>query len=186
MQLSEKTFHVLDALDHQEILTQRQLAEHSGVSLSQVNYILKSLLKKGLVKIRKFHKNPQKIRYVYLLTPKGIETKSRLAVEFIIGKLREFNHLRLRLAERLNSIEKQGHANLIFVGPPIVKEFIDSIIKERSLKVAMVAQCKNWKDLENIDSDAFDIALLCDENSEDLVKIEEFTGISHKKLLPLW
>ena len=186
MQLSEKTFYVLDALDHQEILTQRQLAEHSGVSLSQVNYILKSLLKKGLVKIRKFNKNPKKIGYIYLLTPKGIETKSRLAVEFIISKLREFNRLRLRLAEKLNSIEKQGHANLVFVGPPLVKEFIDSIIEERHLKVALVGQCKNWEALENIDSDAFDIALLCDENSEDLAKIEASTGIPHKKLWPLW
>ncbi len=48
---SEKTFQVLDALDRQEISNQRQLAEHTGVSLGQVNYILKSLLDKGLVKI---------------------------------------------------------------------------------------------------------------------------------------
>jgi len=186
MQLSEKTFHVLDALDSQKILNQRQLAEHSGVSLSQVNYILKSLLKKGLVKIRRFQKNPQKIGYIYLLTPKGIETKSRLAVRFIISKLNEFNNLRVRLAERLNTIEKDGHAHLIFVGPPIVKEFIDSIIEERSLQVTLVGQYRTWNDLKNIDPETFDMVLLCDENSENIVKLEKITGIPYKKLLPLW
>ena len=76
MKNSEKTFQVLDALDREEISTQRQLADNSGISLGQVNYILKSLLGKGLVKVSNFKKNPNKIGYAYFLTPKGIEEKS--------------------------------------------------------------------------------------------------------------
>ena len=94
MEPSEKTFQVLDILDRQEISTQRQLAEHSGISLGQVNYILKSLLEKGLVKIGNFRKHPRKIGYVYLLTPRGIEAKSRLAVRFVMSKLNEYSNLR--------------------------------------------------------------------------------------------
>jgi len=64
MELSEKSFQILDALDRNEVFNQRQLAEHSGVSLAQVNYLLKRLLEKGLVKVRNFQKNPNKSFYL--------------------------------------------------------------------------------------------------------------------------
>ncbi len=185
MELSEKAFQVLDALDSQEILTQRQLAEHAGVSLGQVNYVLKSLLEKGLVKIGNFRKNPRKIGYVYLLTPKGIEAKSRLGFRFFMARLREYNRVRQRLAERLAIIENKGCVRIIFVGPQIVKEFVDSIIEEKLPRLDLVGHCNNWKDLKGFDQGTFDIALLFDGNSKGVRKIREATGISPDKLLPL-
>lgn len=185
MELTEKAFQVLDALDRQEISTQRQLAEHAGVSLGQVNYVLKSLLEKGLVKIGNFRKSQRKTEYVYLLTPKGIEAKSRLAVSFVMARLREYNRLRQRLEERLAVIENKGHVRIVFVGPPIVKEFVVSIIRERLLKLVLVAHCNNWKDLKGYDPASFDIALLFDGNSKGIRKIGEAIGISPDKLLPL-
>jgi EPS-associated MarR family transcriptional regulator len=186
MKLTEKTFQVLDTLDREEISTQRQLAEHSGISLGQVNYILKSLLEKGMVKIGNFRKNPRKIGYAYLLTPKGIETKSRLAVRFVMHKLNEYDTLRKRLTERLAEIEEKGHVRIMFVGPLIVKEFVNSIIREGRLKLFLSGHCSNWKDLKDIEPDSCDIALLFDGNSESLRKIEGATDISREKLLPLW
>ena len=186
MELSEKTFQILDSLDREEISTQRQLAEHSGISLGQVNYILKSLLEKGLVKIGNFRKNPRKIGYVYLLTPKGIEAKSRLAVRFVMSKLGEYNTLRKGLAERLADIDKKGHVRIIFVGPPLVKEFVESVIKERQLTLFLVRHFSNWKELKQTDTESFDIALLFDDNSEGVRKISEAIGISREKLIPLW
>jgi len=185
MEPTKKTFQVLDALDRQEVSTQRQLAQHAGVSLGQVNYVLKSLLEKGLVKIDNFRKNQRKIGYAYLLTPKGIEVKSRLAVGFVTARLREYNRLRQRLAERLALVENKGHVRIIFVGPPIVKEFVDSIIEERFLKLVLVAHCNNWKDLKGYDPASFDIALLFDDNSKGIRRIGEAIGISPEKLLPL-
>ena len=79
MLLSEKHFQILETLDVQEISTQRQLAKLTGISLGQINYVLKQFLAKGLIKIGNFRKNPHKIGYAYLLTQKGIETKSKLA-----------------------------------------------------------------------------------------------------------
>ena len=186
MVFSEKDFHVLDVLDREEISTQRQLAEHSGISLGQVNYIVKSLLDKGLVKIGRFRKNPHKIGYMYLLTPKGIETKSRLAVKFIVSKLKEYNTLRTRLAERLAIIDKKGHARFIFIGPSIVKDFLDSIINEMDLKLILVDHYKSWRDLKRVESKSFDVALLFDGNSEGARKIAGITEISRKKVLTLW
>jgi EPS-associated MarR family transcriptional regulator len=186
MKDSEKTFQVLDTLYRQEISTQRQLADHSGISLGQVNYILKSLLKKGFVKVGNFRKNPNKIGYAYLLTPKGIEAKSRLAVKFVVAKLKEYDRLRAILAERLTVIKEKGHCRIIFVGPLTVKEFISSIIKERDLDVILVGHYANWKDMDDISSESFDVALVFDDLSESLREIEETLKIPKSKLLSLW
>ena len=64
MELSTKDFHVLDALDSYEITTQRQLSERAGISLGHVNYVLKVLLKKGLIKIDDFYQSTNKKNYV--------------------------------------------------------------------------------------------------------------------------
>ncbi|UCG15038.1 MAG: MarR family EPS-associated transcriptional regulator [Deltaproteobacteria bacterium] len=185
MELTEKAFQVLDALDRQEISTQRQLAELAGVSLGQVNYVLKSLLEKGLVKIGNFRKSQSKIGYVYLLTPKGIEAKSRLGFRFVMARLTEYDRMRRRLAERLAIIENKGHVRVIFVGPPIVKEFVDSIIKESTQRVVLVGHCSKWEDLKVYDPGSFDIVLLFDGNWKGARKIREATGISPDRLLPL-
>jgi len=186
MKLSEKTFQVLDTLDRQEISTQRQLADHSGISLGQVNYILKSLLEKGLVKIDNFRKNPNKIGYAYLLTPKGIEAKSRLSVRFVIRKIREYDDIRERLTERLISIEKGGLNRIIFLGPPVVKDFINSLIKDKNLNIVLTRYYTNWKDVGNLDPETFDVALLFDGEQDDILGLGEVPQILKNKILPLW
>jgi EPS-associated MarR family transcriptional regulator len=186
MKDSEKTFQVLDTLHRQEISTQRQLADHSGISLGQVNYILKSLLKKGLVKVGNFRKNPNKIGYIYLLTPKGIETKSRLAVKFVVAKLKEYNSLRDRLTDRLTKIKEKGHRRVIFVGPLTVKEFISAIIKEKELELMLVDYYANLKDMDNISSESFDIALVFEDISGGMREIEQTLKIHRGKLMALW
>lgn len=71
-------FNVLRKIKSKPNLTQRQLANELGLSLGKINYCLKELKKKGFVKISNFTKNPNKIAYVYLLTPKGIAAKTKL------------------------------------------------------------------------------------------------------------
>jgi EPS-associated MarR family transcriptional regulator len=186
MKDSEKTFQVLDTLHRQEISTQRQLADHSGISLGQVNYILKSLLKKGMVKVGNFRQNPNKIHYMYLLTPKGIETKSRLAVKFVVAKLKEYNRLREILADKLTKIKKEGHHRIIFVGPSTVKDFISSIIDERELEIILVGYYDNLKDMDNISSESFDIALVFEDISGGIREIEQTLNIPKGKLMTLW
>jgi EPS-associated MarR family transcriptional regulator len=186
MDLSRKSFEVLDTLDRQPIINQRQLAQHAGVSLGQVNYILKSLLDKGLVKVGNFRKSPHKIGYAYLLTPKGIQTKSRLAVRFITSKLEEYDGLRNRLAEKLVSIESRNSRQIAFVGPQIVKSFIESIINEQDLELEVTAYFREWRELKETDAGAYDLVLLFDDVSGGVNRIAEFLGISRDKLIPLW
>ena len=163
MKQTEKTFQVLDTLDRKEISTQRQLADLSGISLGQVNYILKSLLEKGFVKVGNFRKSPRKIGYAYLLTPKGIEQKSKLAVKFVIRKLNEYDILRSRLMERLIAIEKTGVTRITFVGPSKVKDFVNSIIKEKHLKLTVVGHYENLESVKEIEPKSFDALLIFDE-----------------------
>jgi EPS-associated MarR family transcriptional regulator len=74
--------------------SQRDMAKDLGFSLGKLNYCLKSLNEKGLIKIKNFKKNPNKLNYVYLLTPKGINEKTRLTVNFMKRKMREYDELK--------------------------------------------------------------------------------------------
>ncbi len=74
--------------------SQRELAEELGFSLGKLNYILKSLKIKGLIKIRNFEKNRKKLNYIYLLTPKGIAEKTKLTMNFMKRKMQEYDELK--------------------------------------------------------------------------------------------
>jgi EPS-associated MarR family transcriptional regulator len=74
--------------------TQRELAVQLGFSLGKLNYCLKALKNKGLVKISNFKKNPRKTNYIYILTPKGITEKSKLTINFMKRKMKEYEELK--------------------------------------------------------------------------------------------
>jgi len=186
MELSKKSFEVLDTLDRQPIFNQRQLAQHAGISLGQVNYILKSLFDRGLVKVGNFRKSTHKIGYAYLLTPKGIQAKSRLAVRFITSKLEEYGSLRSRLTERLAAVEGRGHRRLAFEGPQIVKDFIVSIIAEKNLDLALNGYFKDWRDLIGLDPAAYDLILFFDDVPGVGNRIAEATGVPRDKVVELF
>ena len=95
-----------DNQDHFEILrkiqkkpdsTQRELAGELGFSLGKLNYCLKALQDKGLVKLKNFKKNPKKISYFYVLTPKGIADKTNLTINFMKRKMVEYDELKKEL-----------------------------------------------------------------------------------------
>ena len=74
-----------------------ELAEELGFSLGKLNYCIKALQSKGLIKIRNFQKNPNKINYIYVLTPRGIAQKTKLTLNFMKRKMKEFDELKKEL-----------------------------------------------------------------------------------------
>ena len=74
--------------------SQRELAKNLGFSLGKLNYCLKALQHKGLVKIENFKKNPNKLNYFYVLTPKGITIKAKLTINFMKKKMAEYDELK--------------------------------------------------------------------------------------------
>ena len=80
-------------------MSQRQLADNLGVSLGAANYCLKALVEKGWVKLENFQKNPNKLGYLYLLTPVGITAKTQLTASFLKRKLVEYENLKSEIEE---------------------------------------------------------------------------------------
>ena len=77
--------------------SQRELASELGFSLGKLNYCLRALKSKGLIKIENFKKNPDKLGYIYVLTPKGIAEKTNLTINFMKRKMNEYDELRKEL-----------------------------------------------------------------------------------------
>tara|TARA_B100000941_G_scaffold3161_1_gene2086 strand:- start:5843 stop:6166 length:324 start_codon:yes stop_codon:yes gene_type:complete len=99
---SEEELEILRKIEENPNLTQRQIAEHLGLSLGKINYLIKALLGKGMVKVDNFRKSDRKIGYLYLLTPEGVERKRKLTLLFLQRKAEEFD----RLKEEINRIDK--------------------------------------------------------------------------------
>mgnify|MGYP001469556310 CR=1 FL=1 len=87
-------FNVLRKIQKNPNLTQREFAKELGFSLGKLNYCLKALKEKGLIKIQNFKKNKNKLNYIYILTPKGISKKAKMTINFMKLKMREYEELR--------------------------------------------------------------------------------------------
>ena len=90
-------FDVLRKIQKKPKTTQRELAEELGFSLGKLNYCLKALHAKGLIKMQNFKKNPKKFNYIYVLTPKGIAEKTKLTINFMKRKMNEYDELKKEL-----------------------------------------------------------------------------------------
>ena len=93
----ERHLKALRLLEQNPEMTQRELAEALGVSVGAANYCLKALVEKGWVKLENFQKNPNKLGYLYLLTPMGIAAKAQLTAGFLRRKMAEYEALRAEI-----------------------------------------------------------------------------------------
>jgi|TARA_Y100000294_G_scaffold156118_1_gene156806 EPS-associated MarR family transcriptional regulator len=97
MKNNQDYLNLLRKIKNKPESSQRELAEELGFSLGKLNYCLKALKFKGLIKIDNFKKNPNKINYIYVLTPKGIAEKTKLTVDFMKRKMKEYDELKTDL-----------------------------------------------------------------------------------------
>ena len=93
----EARFKILRLLHENPELTQRELGERVGISLGAVNYSLRALIERGLVKAGNFSRNPNKLGYAYVLTPAGIMEKTLLTGRFLKRKVEEYEALKLEI-----------------------------------------------------------------------------------------
>jgi EPS-associated MarR family transcriptional regulator len=99
MKDDQDQFNILREIKKKPQSSQRDLAKGLGFSLGKINYCLKGLKQKGLVKIKNFNKNPNKLNYIYMLTPKGVGEKTRLTVNFMKRKMKEYDELKKEIDE---------------------------------------------------------------------------------------
>ena len=96
---SPTDFDVLRVIKNNPDLTQRDIAKDLKLSLGKVNYILRALINKGIVKARNFTNSKNKRAYVYYLTSKGLQEKAKLTVSFFDRKSKEYDKLKAELRE---------------------------------------------------------------------------------------
>jgi len=98
MKIEQDHFEILRKIQKKKQTSQRELAEELGFSLGKLNYCLKALQKKGLVKLQNFQKQSNKISYLqYIITPKGIAQRTKLTINFMKRKMREYDELKREL-----------------------------------------------------------------------------------------
>lgn len=90
-------YRVLAMIEANPAITQRALAAALGLSLGRVNYGLRALVEKGLVKVNNFKQSETKLTYAYLLTPSGVIEKSALTKAFLARKMQEFDVLKAEI-----------------------------------------------------------------------------------------
>ena len=94
---NEEHFKILRKIGKKERSSQRELAKELGFSLGKLNYCLKELKTKGLVKVKNFNKSKKKLSYLYMLTPSGFSMKKTLTLNFMKRKIKEHDQLKKEL-----------------------------------------------------------------------------------------
>ena len=106
MKNNQDYLNLLRKIKNKPESSQRELAEELGFSMGKLNYCLKALQSKGLIKIENFKKNPNKLNYFYVLTPKGIAERTKLTVNFMKRKKAEYDELKKEVEESKTRIRK--------------------------------------------------------------------------------
>ncbi|OOZ38923.1 MarR family EPS-associated transcriptional regulator [Solemya elarraichensis gill symbiont] len=87
-------YKIIKLIEENPNISQRELAKALGVSLGKANYCLKAIMEVGLIKLKNFRNNENKLSYAYILTPKGIEQKAAITTRFLKSKQKEYDELK--------------------------------------------------------------------------------------------
>jgi EPS-associated MarR family transcriptional regulator len=105
---NEEALHIIREIDRSPEMSQRELSSRLGISLGKVNFLINALIRKGFVKVENFKKSSNKIAYLYNLTPRGIEEKSRMTYLFLKRKTREYEELELEIRQLQEEVQQSG------------------------------------------------------------------------------
>jgi EPS-associated MarR family transcriptional regulator len=97
--VTEDSLLVLREIDANPKLTQRELSSRLGLSLGKINFLIRALIEKGLIKAENFKNSSNKSAYLYFLTPLGIEEKARTTYRFLKRKIEEYEKLEIEIQQ---------------------------------------------------------------------------------------
>lgn len=110
MLTDEYRYKILKLVEAKPDISQREIARELGISLGKTNFCLKALMEKGLLKASNFRNNKNKLAYMYLLTPKGLEEKANVTIRFLLRKVQEYEKLQLEIEQLKIEIEAEHDA----------------------------------------------------------------------------
>ncbi|OIQ97546.1 hypothetical protein GALL_204300 [mine drainage metagenome] len=117
MLTDEYRYKILKLVEAKPEISQRELAKNLGISLGKANFCLKALIEKGLLKATNFRNSHNKLAYMYLLTPSGIEEKSSITLRFLKSKMRDYKLLQAEISQLMqeaksaNAVDKKLDLN---------------------------------------------------------------------------
>ena len=123
------TVKILEYLKKNPDATQRELVEELGISLGKVNFLISALVKKGLVKLKRFTLSGRKRGYLYLLTLEGIRTKTELTRSFLKIKLKEYETIKKEIDDCRAMLESEKE--------PCKAQYADTLtnLKKKSIRM---------------------------------------------------
>ena len=101
-------YKLISEIEKNPAHTQRSLAKKLNISLGKVNYVLTGLTKKGLIKAKNIKNNPGKVRWNYILTPKGVKEKVKIARNYLVLRMKEFDRIQEDIQELKSEVEKKS------------------------------------------------------------------------------
>lgn len=184
-----QTLSILDAIDENNRTTQRELSEATGLNLAKVNFLLRRLAEQGQLKLRNISKSPNKLKYLYVLTPRGIAEKSRLTLRFAKRTMDAYAQIQKNLQARLMQLKQIGVERLVLLGEGEVTDMvIDAVKRVDGLSVAAIVGAKSGGKrrgipvLTVIDGIAYDRAIPCDDMEIYTEQLLVQSGIDKEKL----
>ena len=102
----EVRYRLMRLVDARPAMSQRELARELGFSLGKLNFCLRALVEKGLIKAINFKSSKDKARYLYYLTPRGAEQKARITIRFLQRKLAEYESIRVEIEDIRRDVEQ--------------------------------------------------------------------------------
>ena len=105
---NEEVLHIFREINRSPEMTQRELSSRLGISLGKVNFLINALIQKGFVKVENFKKPSSKSKYLYYLTPRGIEEKSRTTSRFLKRKMMEYEQLDMEIQQLRKEVRESG------------------------------------------------------------------------------
>lgn len=108
MLTDEIRYKLMRLLEANPGMSQRDVARELGISLGKANYCLQALIRKGWIKATNFKNSHNKVAYMYLLTPHGLESKAALTVKYLQIKMREYEALRVEIEEMRREAQRHG------------------------------------------------------------------------------
>lgn len=185
-----QTLTVLDAVSLNKKASQRDLSRATGLNLAKVNNLLRKLTQKGFVKLRNVSRNPNKLGYLYILTPKGLSEKSRLTIRFAAKTWAEYSQTLERFGESLSELAETGVKTVLLIGNNEVTEMLIQACKGvKGLRVVGVFDTNGngrvkhdipcLKELNGIE---FDRAIPCESCAKELKSVIVKLGLAKEKI----
>jgi len=141
---------VMEAIEDDERITQRELAQQTGLNLKKVNYCLHKLLEKGYIKFQRARHNPDKRVYLYILTPAGVKAKTMLTYRFLKFTLDFYSKVDGKLRHCLQGLVNQGVRRVLLYGVSDVVHILISMLDESVKVVGIIDPAYSEKDFHGI------------------------------------